>query len=201
MVKKESVANSTVADGLKPYLIGEKLRGLRLRKSMGLVELGRHTKLSPAMLSKLERGKLFPTLPTLLRIAMVFSVGLDYFFTDERKRRVVAVIPKGQRLRFPENPKEPEVSYYFESLDFPVNERRLTAFYAEFQMIPSENLKAHQHPGIEFIYLISGKLELRIASDEYLLDAGDSIYFDSGVRHSYRNPVRAESSALVVTVP
>ncbi len=43
---------------------------------MGLVELGKHTALSAAMLSKLERGKLFPRLPTLLRIAMVFGVGL-----------------------------------------------------------------------------------------------------------------------------
>jgi transcriptional regulator with XRE-family HTH domain len=55
----------------------------------GLVELGKHTGLSAASLSKLERGKLFPTLPTRLRIAMVFGVGLDYFFTDERKRRVM----------------------------------------------------------------------------------------------------------------
>jgi transcriptional regulator with XRE-family HTH domain len=47
---------------------------------MGLVELGKHTGLSAAMLSKLERGKLFPTLPTLLRIALVFGVGLEYFF-------------------------------------------------------------------------------------------------------------------------
>ena len=80
---------STISEGLTRYSIGEKLRSLRLRKSMGLVELGKHTGLSAALLSKLERGKLFPTLPTLLRIALVFGVGLEYFFTDERKRRVV----------------------------------------------------------------------------------------------------------------
>lgn len=79
------MANKTIVEGLKPYALGEKLRALRLKKSMGLVELGKHTGLSPAMLSKLECGKLFPTLPTLLRIAMAFGVGLDYFFTDERK--------------------------------------------------------------------------------------------------------------------
>src|SRR5262252_9495638 len=104
----------TVVEGLKPYAIGEKLRGLRLRKSMGLVELGKHTGLSAALLSKLERGKLFPTLPTLLRIAMVFSVGLDYFFTDERKRHIVAVVRKKDRLNFPEIPSCSEVSYFFE---------------------------------------------------------------------------------------
>jgi transcriptional regulator with XRE-family HTH domain len=53
---------------------------------MGLVELGKHTGFSAAMLSKLERGKPFPALPALLRIALVFGVGLEYFFTDERLR-------------------------------------------------------------------------------------------------------------------
>ena len=94
--------NKTINDGLKPYALGEKLRGLRLKKSMGLVQLGKHTGLSPAMLSKLENGRLVPTVPTLLRIAMVFSVGLEYFFRDERKRHVIAIVRKDERIRFPE---------------------------------------------------------------------------------------------------
>ena len=94
----------TISEGLGRYSIGEKLRSMRLRKSMGLVELGKHTGLSAALLSKLERGKLFPTLPTLLRIAMVFGVGLDYFFSDERKRRVVGVVRRDERVRLPDRP-------------------------------------------------------------------------------------------------
>src|SRR5579871_848557 len=96
--------SNTIQEGLGRYSIGEKLRTLRLRKSMGLVELGKHTGLSAGLLSKLERGKLFPTLPTLLRVAMVFGVGLEYFFTDERKRRVVGVVRREERVRFPERP-------------------------------------------------------------------------------------------------
>lgn len=196
------MANKTVEEGLKPYAIGEKLRTLRLRKSMGLVQLGQHTGLSPAMLSKLERGRLFPTLPTLLRIAMVFSVGLDFFFTDERKRHVVSVVHKKDRLRFPERPVPgSEISYYFESLDFPATERKLNSYYAEFQHVPVEGLKGHQHPGVELVYVLKGRLEMRIGGDEYQLDAGDAVYFDSAVRHSYRSPVKSESSGIVVTVP
>src|SRR6266571_7063332 len=100
---------NTISEGLGRYSIGEKLRSMRLRKSMGLVELGKHTGLSAALLSKLERGKLFPTLPTLLRIAMVFGVGLDYFFTDERKRRVVGLVRREERVRFPERPGAQDV--------------------------------------------------------------------------------------------
>jgi transcriptional regulator with XRE-family HTH domain len=80
VTERKTMLTSTLRDGLDSYAIGPKLRELRLKKKMGLVELGQHTSLSPAMLSKIERGRLFPTLPTLLRIALVFGVGLDYFF-------------------------------------------------------------------------------------------------------------------------
>jgi transcriptional regulator with XRE-family HTH domain len=195
------VVPETITEGLKPYSIGEKIRSLRLKKSMGLVELGKHTGLSAALLSKLERGKLFPTLPTLLRVAMVFSVGLDHFFTDERKRRVIAVVRKQDRVRFPERPGTPEVPYYFECLDYPATERKLNAFLADFQELPPEKIKPHQHAGIEFLYLMSGDLTLKVASEDYALEAGDSIYFDSGLQHSYRRTTKKPCNAVIVTLP
>lgn len=192
------MANKTIVEGLKPYGLGEKLRTLRLKKSMGLVELGKHTGLSPAMLSKLEREKLFPTLPTLLRIAMVFGMGLDYFFTDERKRHVVAIVRKGERMRFPATSGGP-VAYHFESLDFKATERKINGFYAEFEPVPAEKLATHQHPGVELLYLISGKLELSIGSEVYSLSSGDAIYFDSAVRHKYRGIGKQLCSGVIVT--
>src|SRR6185503_2539599 len=126
------MASDTITKGLKNYAIGSKLRRLRLRKSMGLVELSGHTGLSPAMLSKLERDVMHPTLPTLLRIAMVFSVGLEYFFNPEPKP-VLEIVRKKDRLRFPDSQDPQKVSYYFESLDFPVPNRSLQSYLAEFQ--------------------------------------------------------------------
>jgi transcriptional regulator with XRE-family HTH domain len=78
--------SDTLTAGLEQYRIGPKIRTLRLKKKLGLVQLGEHTGLSPAMLSKIERGQLFPTLPTLLRIAMVFGVGLEHFFVEASER-------------------------------------------------------------------------------------------------------------------
>ena len=191
----------TISEGLGRYSIGEKLRSLRLRKSMGLVELGKHTGLSAALLSKLERGKLFPTLPTLLRIAMVFGVGLDYFFTDERKRRVVGVVRKQERVRFPEKPGTSDVQYYFECLDYRATERKLSAFLADFQEVPVEKLKPHQHAGVEFLYVIKGSLALKIGSEEFSLEPEDSIYFDSAVLHSYRRVGSKACTGVIVTLP
>jgi len=154
-----------ISAGLQRYSIGEKLRTLRLRKNMGLVELSKHTGLSAALLSKLERGKLFPTLATLLRIAMVYSVGLDYFFTDERKRRVISIVRKQDRVRFPERPGTQDVPYYFECLDYKANERKLSGYVAEFQEFAHEKQRPHQHPGVELLYLLKGSLTIKIGRE------------------------------------
>ena len=191
----------TLQEGLHRYSIGEKLRALRLSKKIGLVELGRHTGLSPALLSKIERGKLFPTLPTLLRIAMVFSVGLEFFFTDDRKRRVLAISRQQERLKFPEKADAREVAYDFESLDFGAVERKLSAYLADFRSIDPNKVRPHQHAGVEFIYVITGELGLRIGPDDSLLQGGDSIYFDSSVAHGYWNASNRKTTAIVVTVP
>ena len=188
-------------EGLGQYSIGEKLRALRLRKKMSLVELGRHTGLSAAMLSKVERGRLIPTLPTLLRIALVFSVGLEFFFTEDRKRHALAIVRRSERKRFPERPDARDISFYFESLDFSALERKLNAYYADFEPLPPGKPRLHQHPGAEFLSVLHGKLEIRVGNSEHVLDSGDSIYFDSSVPHSYRRLSQKPCSALVVTVP
>jgi transcriptional regulator with XRE-family HTH domain len=193
--------NETISQGLGRYSIGEKLRALRLRKSMGLVELSKHTGLSAALLSKLERGKLFPTLPTLLRIALVYGVGLDYFFTDERKRRVVSIVRKTERIRFPERPGVQDVPYYFECLDYRATERKLSAYLAEFEDQLTEKPRAHQHAGVEFLYLIKGSLTIKIAGEEFHLEAEDAIYFDSAVQHSYQRRGSKTCSGVIITIP
>ena len=110
--------SETLSAGLAQYRIGPKIRALRVEKELGLAQLGAHTGLSPPMLSKIERGLLFPTLPTLLRIALVFGVGLDHFFTESAERPTVAVTRKKERLRLPDQPGADPPSYVFESSGF-----------------------------------------------------------------------------------
>jgi transcriptional regulator with XRE-family HTH domain len=192
--------SQTITKGLKKYSIGHKLRRLRLRKGMGLVELGKHTGLSSALLSKLERDVMYPTLPTLLRIAMVFSVGLEYFFDPEPKP-VLEIVRRQDRLRFPDAPDAREVAYQFETLDFPVPNRPLNSYYAEFEPLERSHARPHEHAGVEFLYLISGKLAVTIGAEDHELAEGDAMYFDSSVPHSYRKMGSRRTSALVVTIP
>lgn len=190
---------ATLRDGLDAYAIGPKLRALRLEKKMGLVELGRHSGLSAAMLSKIERGRLFPTLPTLLRIALVFGVGLDHFFLGAREKPVVGIVRRRERLRFPDKQGAREPAYQFESLDFAAVERRLNAYLAVFPSVAADKLRRHRHAGGEFLFVLHGSLVISIGADEYVLDSEDSIYFDSAVAHGYRRNGSRACTAIVVT--
>jgi transcriptional regulator with XRE-family HTH domain len=191
--------SETLTAGLEQYRIGPKIRALRLSKKLGLVQLGEHTGLSPAMLSKIERGQLFPTLPTLLRIALVFGVGLEHFFLEE-ERPAVAVVRKCARLRLPDLSGEEAPAYFFESLDFPVTERRMESFYAEFP-VRSKPSKPHEHGSAEFIYVIEGQLVVTVGDTDHVLDEGDAMHFDSSVPHGYRRESRSMCTALVVVAP
>ena len=189
----------TLRKGLGDYAIGERVRVLRLKKKMGLVELGKHTGLSPALLSKIERGRLFPTLPTLLRIALVFGVGLEFFFSGAREKPLVAIVRRKDRVRLPDRPGAGEVVYRFESLDFPATERRFNSYVAEFFPVAVDCLRLHQHPGVEFLYVLQGTLSVHLGAEEHTLDEGDSMYFDATVPHAYRRSKGRACRAVVVT--
>lgn len=191
--------SATLRAGLSDYEVGSKIRTLRLKKKMGLVDLGKHTGLSPALLSKIERDRLFPTLPTLLRIALVFSVGLDFFFAGAREKPLLAIVRKADRVRLPDRPGTRHVAYRFESLDFPATERRFNSFFAEFLPASPDQLRPHAHPGVEFIYVLAGTLSVHIGDVEHTLDADDSMYFDSSHAHAYRRSGGRTCTAIVVT--
>jgi transcriptional regulator with XRE-family HTH domain len=192
--------SETLAAGLEQYRIGEKVRALRLGKKLGLAELGAHTGLSTALLSKIERGRLFPTLPTLLRIALVFGVGLEHFFSRDEGRQKIKVIRKTERLRLPDTPDSEPPCYLFESLDFTVTHRKAEVYYAEFPM-NSRPSAPHRHPGTELIYLVAGRLAVNVDGEDVLLDRGDAASFDANLPHSYRREGRAETKVIVVTAP
>ena len=94
----------------------------------------------------------------------------------------------------------PQRLNYFESLDFPVSDRALNSYWAEFEPGGEQNSRLHEHAGIELLYVLSGRLELRIGDERHHLSEGDSIYFDSSVAHGYRKTGARRTTALVVTM-
>src|SRR6202522_2741596 len=102
---KSQVDPETAERFIEEKRIGERIKRLRLKKSMGLVELGKHTGLSASFLSQLETGRVVPTLRNLSRIAMVFSKDLAYFF--ENDPNAIFRVHRGKdRVRLPQSGAE-----------------------------------------------------------------------------------------------
>ena len=179
--------------------IGERIKRLRLKRSMGLVELGRHTGLSASFLSQLETGRVVPTLRNLARIAMVFNKDLSYFFEPE-PHTLFRVHKKTDRVRMPQSGVE-DPSYFFESLAYMVPDRHLDPYYAEF--VPQKDsveARPHVHPGYEFLFMLEGALEIRHGEKTNVVETGDAVYFDASTPHSYRCAGSDPAVAIIVTM-
>ena len=204
METKEAAANSQIdPESAEAFIaekrIGERIKRLRLKKSMGLVELGRHPGLSASFLSQLETGRVVPTLRNLARVAMVFSKDLSYFFETE-PHTLFRVHRKKERVRLPQTGVD-DPTYYFESLGYMVPDRQLDPYFAEFVPLKKNiEIRPHVHPGYEFLYILDGELEIRHAEKIYVLTPGDGVYFDASTPHSYRCAGKSAAQAIIVTM-
>ena len=193
-------SSETIHRFLSGYDLGRKLRQLRLRKKIGLADLGKHTGLSPSMLSQLENGKMIPTLPTLSRIAMVFDVGLDHFF-DSKSHGLISIVRAGDRLRFPERADAADPMYFFECLAFATQGKGLQAYLADFPVRETPDMPEHSHEGSEFLFVLQGQLTVRFQGNDHELNEGDSLYMEAIESHGYRATSEQGARAIVVTLP
>jgi len=196
---------------LEAKRLGERIKFLRLRKQMGLVELGKYTGLSASFLSQLETGRVVPTLRNLARIAMVFSRDMSYFFEPDEPE-LFRIVRAADRQRLPQTGTD-DPNYFFESLgqvpgfDTGSANQRIVPYIAEFLPRPATNgnaartPRAHQHAGAEFLYMLSGRLKLTHDGQEDLFETGDAVYFHSSATHSYESVSAEPCTALILTMP
>ncbi len=197
--EKGSIDQASAEAFIAEKRIGERIKRLRLKKSMGLVELGRQTGLSASFLSQLETGRVVPTLRNLARISIVFGKDLNHFFEAE-PQPMFRVHRRKERTRLPQSGVD-DPTYYFESLGFMVPDRQLDPYLAEF--LPNRKaseVRPHVHPGAEFLYVLDGELEIRHAEKVHMLEAGDGVYFDASSPHAYRCAGATATQVIIVTM-
>ena len=178
--------------------IGLRIRALRQRADIGLVDLGRLTGLSASFLSQIETGRVVPTLRNLARIAMVFGRDLNYFF-NPTPQTLFRVHRAEDRVRLPQSGSDTP-NYFFESLGYLVPDRQLDPYLAEFQPGKAPAPNFHQHGGFEFLYVMRGTLRIQHGDQVHDLRPGDSVYFDSTTTHSYSCIGDEPATVLIVTL-
>jgi mannose-6-phosphate isomerase-like protein (cupin superfamily) len=130
---------------------------------------------------------------------MVFSKDLSYFFEPE-PRTLFRMHRRDERVRLPQTGVD-DPSYFFESLGYHVPDRQLDPYFAEFLPIKEGRVpRAHQHTGCEFLYLLSGTLDVRHGEVTHRVESGDAIYFDANTVHSYLCTGQTPATAVIVTL-
>ena len=184
---------------IETKFIGDRIRRLRLKRSMGLVELGRRTGLSASFLSQLETGRVVPTLRNLSRIALVFSKDLSYFFQESKQNNFKTLRAK-DRVRLPLGDKS-DPSLISESMSALIPDRSLVPCIADF--LPGsdkEPFLPHVFNGHEFVYIVEGSLVLNTEPETQVLEAGDIAWVDGATKRNYRSK-DGPARALIITCP
>ncbi len=187
---------------VKKLHLGKKIRDLRLKSGFVLQDLSNRTGLSKPLLSQIEKEVVSPPVATLLKISKAFNVNIGFFFQDgDPEERVVLVRKDESKVIDSRYFGREESGYYYEALAFKKSKKFMEPFLVEFKRKKIDKLSYFSHEGEEFIYVLQGTLEFRTEDRHYLLDPGDSLYFESSIPHAYRAMGQGNAKALTVVYP
>jgi quercetin dioxygenase-like cupin family protein len=125
---------------------------------------------------------------------------MAHFFKDEAPAEQISVTRAGERLSVKRRPhhREGEVDYIYESLEARMPGKHMEPLLVEFVPMETTEMVFTSHEGEEFLFLLDGKLEFRTNDRVEILSAGDALYFDSVLNHSFRSLTDAPARAVVV---
>jgi len=182
----------------EPYRFGEKLRAVRERKGLTLKTVANQAGVSESLVSQIERNKVSPAIDTLLNLADVLDINLEFLFEEYRKDHPVKVIRCGDRRKI----KDDEVIY--EEVAKAQEKDEKNALVAYIISIPPGG-KTHRgsygHLGYELGFILSGKAEFNYESLKYSLSEGDSISFSASSPHVLVNSGTSAMTAIWVVSP
>ena len=173
---------------VKELQIGPQIRKLRQDRRMTLQDLSQETELSKPLLSQIENEQVIPPLATLLRIAKALQVPLQTFFEEEDNTQKCLVVRAGDTSRMHRRPRHGGAPqpYLYHSLAYGKKHKHMEPFLVEFDPHQTSKSQSVQHAGEEFLYVLEGRVELLHGGVQYILEAGDSVYWDSNEPHSLK---------------
>ena len=179
--------------------LGQRIKRLRLKRSMGLVELGKHAGLSASFLSQLETGRVVPTLRNLARISLVFGKDLSYFF-ESSENSVFRVQRKRNRVRLPMGANSLTPDYITESFGILIPEGGFRPCMAEF--LPGDDREPfhpERYSGVEMVYVLSGELAVTRKGELHALTSRDVMYISGETQRSYHAVGSDSATALIIS--
>lgn len=180
------------------YWFGEKIRAVRERKGLTLKEVAEKAGVSESLVSQIERNRVSPAIDTLLSLADVLDIDLEYLFADYKRERLVRITRKNERETF----TRPGVLYErLAQLEGSKHQNGIEAYYITIDAGQQNKSTEYGHPGWELGVVAEGNAELTIGRESYTLVPGDSVSFRSDAPHVISNTGDAPLKILWVITP
>ena len=167
-------------------IVGEKIKSIRETKQISVSELAERTGLAEEQINRIENNVDIPSLAPLIKIARALGVRLGTFLDDQDE--VGAVVCRKEELNnstisFSNNAMNARTHMQYHSLSNSKADRHMEQFIIDIQTTEETNYELSSHEGEEFIFVMEGAVEISYGKKTHVIEAGDSIYYDSIVPH------------------
>ncbi len=173
--------------------IGPKVRGLRQQKGLSLQQLAERSGVSAAAIHKIERNGMVPTITTLMKLAGALNRSVAYFVEEEEKedRPAVLIRAAGRKPVFTS-----KKGLDLRGVSGPYGRFFMAGASATVEPGADSGRKPMEHPGEEFVYVLSGTLCFEVGGEEYVVRRGDALHFRTDRPHRWWNPRREPARAI-----
>ncbi len=183
--------------------IGQKIKQFREEKKLSIAELAAETALLAQQVEMIESGEIKPSMATLIRIAQVLKLRPGTILDGEECNAPAVHYHKKELVptaSVSNNNTEVRKHMDFFALAQEKSDRTMEPLLVNVNYVDPESIPASQHEGEEFIYVLSGTAVLAYGEESYVLEAGDSVYYDSFVPHVVTTPSPGEKAQVLAII-
>ncbi|MBO4827067.1 MAG: helix-turn-helix domain-containing protein [Prevotella sp.] len=187
-------------------IVGFKIKGIRESKNLSIEEIAERSGLSPEQIASIENDEHLPSLGPLIKIARALGVRLGTFLDDNDELGPVVSRAadrfKDRSISFSNGATDARKHMEYHPLAQQKAGRHMEPFIIEINPEESPEFQLSAHEGEEFIYVMEGEVEVIYGKDTFKLNAGDSIFYDSIVKHHVHGaPGKSAKILAVVYIP
>ena len=168
--------------------VGKKIKKARIEKDISLDFVANETGFSTEYLKKVEADGTMPPVGTILQIARALDIDSGLLLKEQESELTNRISASTKRTE----------SYVYKTLTPGVEKKHLKAFQITIDPMQEHSGVGYQHEGEEFVFVLSGKIEVLVGDNVNVLDEGDSLHFNSGIRHNLKNLIEKTASLIVV---
>lgn len=192
-----NTAKKSASKKLKdPNPLAERLSVFRKLNGLSLEQVATRAGITKSYLSKLERGLSSPTIATLLKLAQALGRNTEQLIGETEDNDDIVLVKAQDRVPFTRS-KERE-GYIYEAIAASRTKKAMAPFIMTPPTLVNEKTDLASHAGEEFIFLVSGVMEVIFEGRVIRLETGDSLYFNAAIPHRSRSLGQQPAQALVV---